>query len=225
MFIRKSDRLLRLSLQFFAEGGAGGEGSTTGDNGGEGVNTNEGNGGASGNPTNNQNPAFDEERLSKLIQSQVDRATADLGKTIAELKKENANLKKQNMTAEDLAKAEREEFEKQKAEVDLQRRQIYAHKAVATAGYGDYAESVVDIILGENDEKTDERLTNFKSIIDKIVAAEVDKTFKEKGRTPNGANNAQESKTENTIAEKLGKARAEQNKQANDILKHYTGGN
>lgn len=167
------------------------------------------------------------EDIQKMIQSTVDQKTADLGKTIAALKKENADLKKANMTAEELQKAEKEEFEKQKAEVELQKRQIFAHKAVATAGYGDNAEAVVDIVLGDTDEKTTERLQNFKSLVDKLVSETVEKTFKANGRVPNGAGNGgadtKETK-ENELAKELGKKAAETAKQSNDILKHYYGG-
>ena len=166
------------------------------------------------------------EAIQKLIQSTVDKKTAEFGKTIAALKKENSDLKKANMTAEEIQKAEREEFENQKAEVALQKRQIFAHRAVATAGYGDNADAVVDIVLGDTDEKTEERLKNFKSLVDKLVAETVDKTFKANGRVPNGAgqNGATDSRKENSIAEQLGKTRAEQQKKANDVLSHYLGG-
>lgn len=170
-------------------------------------------------------PALSSEEIQKMIQSTVDTRTAELGKTIADLKKENLELKKKNMTAEEIQKADKEEFEKQKAEVELQKRQIYAHRIVANAGYGDNAEAVVDIILGDTDDKTKERLDNFKSLVDKLVAETVQKTFKANGRLPNGGNaNGDDTKKETNIAAELGKKKAETQKQSNDILKHYYGG-
>ena len=165
------------------------------------------------------------EAIQKMIQSTVDKKTAELGKTIATLKQENETLKKANMTAEEIQKADKEEFERQKAEVELQKRQIYAHRAVATAGYGDNAEAVVDIVLGDTDEKTDERLKNFKSLIDKIVADKVQQTFKENGRNPNGGGNGSSEENKDTsIAEKIGKNKAETAKKSNEILNYYYGG-
>ena len=180
---------------------------------------------------NNKQQAADtvlsSEAIQKMIQSTVDSKTAELGKTIATLKKENEQLKKANMTAEEIQKADKEEFERQKAEVELQKRQIFAHRAVANAGYGDNAEAVVDIILGETDEKTTERLTNFKALVDKLVSDTVKQTFKDNGRVPNGGGKSGEeaTKKDTSIAEQLGKQKAEQAKNSNDILKHYYGGN
>lgn len=164
------------------------------------------------------------EDIKKIIQQTVDKQTAHFGKKISELTKENETLKRANMTAEQIAQADKEEFERQKAEVEKQKREIHAHRAVAAAGYGSDADAVVDIVLSDTDEKTDERLKNFKSLVDKMVAAQVKATFKANGREPNGAQSTTETKPENNIAEKLGKARAAQAKQSNDILNHYIGG-
>lgn len=176
----------------------------------------------------NKNTALSSEEIQKMIQSSVDAKTASLGKTIADLKKENETLKKANMTAEQIQQADKEEFERQKAEVELGKRQIHAHKVVAAAGYGDNAEAVVEIVLGDTDENTDQKLKNFKSIVDKLVADTVAKTFKENGRNPNGGGNAggseEKDKKDTSLAEKLGKQKADQAKNSNDILKHYYGG-
>ena len=113
--------------------------------------------------------------------------------------------------------------EREKA-LNQQKNLIYAQQAVTKAGFGDDLSAVVDFVMGDSEEKTDERVKNFKTLVDKIVAAQVDKTFKANGRTPNGAGNG-DGKSENSIAEKLGKAKAEQTKKSNDILNHYyTGG-
>ena len=172
-------------------------------------------------------PVLSSEAIQKMIQSTVDSKTAELGKTIATLKKENETLKKANMTAEQLAQADKEEFERQKAEVEFGKRQLHAHKVVAAAGYGDNAEAVVDIILGDTDEATDKRLTDFKSLVDKIVADTVKQTFKDNGRVPNGGNNsgAETKENKNDFAAQLGKRAAERTKQSNEILNHYYGGN
>ena len=215
--------LLTPNLRLFGEDGTGEGGTNDGAGGNTATGTNTDTKGQDG----NKGTVLSSEDIQKMIQSTVDSRTAELGKTIADLKRENADLKKKNMTAEELQKAEKEEFAKQKAEVELQKRQIFAHKAVATAGYGDNAEAVVDIVLGDTDEKTTERLQNFKSLVDKIVAETVEKTFKANGRVPNGAGNGGADTKENKeteFAKELGKKAAETAKQSNDILKHYYGG-
>ena len=223
MLISNTERkLLRLNLQFFGAEGAG-EGGTPA----------AGAPAAEGTPAATETPAADpkaadtvlsSEDIKKIIQQTVDKRTADLGKKISDLTKENETLKRANMTAEQIAQADKEEFEKQKAEVEKQKREIHAHKAVAAAGYGTDADAVVGIVLGDTDEATDKRLNDFKALVDKLVAAKVQETFKANGRTPNGAQTATDTKTENTIAQKLGEARAAKTKQSNDILNHYIGG-
>ena len=219
-------RMLPFNIQFFAEGSAeGGAGNNAENGSGAGENNTQQAAGNAAEAKGRTSNVLSQEEIQKMIQKTADIRTADLGKTIADLKKENAQLKKANMTAEQIQQTEREEFEAQKAEVELQKRQIYAHKAVAAAGYGDNAEAVVDIVLGSTNEITDERLQNFKTLVDKLVAETVQKTFKANGRVPNGGNKGgEETKQENSFVADLGKKAAETAKQSNEILKHYYGG-
>ena len=207
--------MLRLDLQFFGEEG--------GETAGAGNDT----AGAENTSTNNaseEDKGLTPEAIQKMIQSAVDARTADLGKTIATLKKDNAELKKANMTAEEIQKAEREAFEAQKAEVEFQKREIFAHKAVAKAGYvGDDVQAVVDIVLGNSDEETSDKLQKLTAIIDKVAAKKVDSLYAANGRDPKAAHST-DTETVN-IAEKLGAQAAEADKQAQSVLKHYLGGN
>lgn len=217
MLISKSERMLQLNLQFFGEGADGG--TDAGAAGAAG-------GAAGGTDTGAQ--VSEEERISKLVQSQVDRLMAEERKKNAELQKKVDKMTKEKLSDEEIKKLEFEEKEKTLAErektLNQQKNLIYAQQAVTKAGFGDDLSAVVDFVMGDSEEKTDERVKNFKTLVDKIVAAQVDKTFKANGRTPNGAGSAQETKTDNSIAEKLGKAKAEQTKKSNDILSHYYGG-
>ena len=219
MLYSNSERMLRLNLQFF--GAEGGEGGAEG-------------GAPAGTATGTDTPpatdpkAGDDERIAKLVQSQVDRAMAEERKKSADLQKKVDKLTKEKMSAEEIKKLEDEEREKVLAEREKALTQktnlIYAQQAVTKAGFGDDLEAVVDFVMGDSEEKTDERVTAFKSLVDKIVAAQVQATFKANGRSPHGAGSDQDTKPENSIAEKLGKERAAQNKQSNDILNHYIGG-
>lgn len=178
-----------------------------------------------------ENQALSAEEIKKLIQSSTDRATADLGKQIAALKKENADLKKKNMTAEEVKKLEDEEREKTLAarEKDLQDREnrLFAIKAIKEIGLDDGSEramSIVDFVLADKQEDITERVKTFHALVQSIVSAQVDAKFKSIGRTPNGATQSTETKKETSVAETLGKRRAEQAKQSNDVLNMYLGG-
>lgn len=220
MLIRNSERLLRLNLQFFGGEGDGGT-AATGDN-----TATENNTAAETGDDKAKDTVLSSEAIQKMIQSTVDNRTAELGKTIASLKKENEQLKKANMTAEQIAQAEREEFETQKAEVEFQKREIYAHKVVAKAGYsGDDAQSVVDIVLSKTDEETADKLQKFTAIVDKVASQKVDKLYSTNGRDPKASHSNTDGNKTINIAEKLGKQTAEADKQAQDVLQHYLGGN
>lgn len=180
---------------------------------------------------NNENKPLTAEEIKKLIQSSTDRATADLGKQIAALKKENETLKKQNMTAEEAKKFEVEEREKTLAakEKDLLDREnrLFAIKAIKEIGLDDGSEralSLVDFVMAEKQEDITERVKAFNALVQGFVTAQVDAKFKSIGRTPNGSTQSTESKKETTVAETLGKRRAEQAKQSNDVLNMYLGG-
>ena len=175
--------------------------------------------------------ALSADEIKKLIQSSTDRATAELGKQIAALKKENADLKKKNMTAEEVKKLEAEEREKTLAarEKDLQDREnrLFAIKAIKEIGLDDGSErsmAIVDFVMDAEQDKITENVKAFNALVQSIVSAQVDAKYKAIGRTPNGATQSSETKKETTVAETLGKRRAEQAKKSNDVLNMYLGG-
>jgi len=229
--------LLRpLNLQFFAADNGGGDGGTA--TGAAAENTAAATTAAGQSATteqkneqNAENKALSAEDIKKLIQSSTDRATAELGKQIAALKKENSELKKQNMSAEEVKKLEAEEREKTLAarEKDLLDREnrLFAIKAIKEIGLDDGSEralSLVDFVMAEKQEDITERVKAFNALVQGFVSAKVDEKFKSIGRTPNGAAQSAETKKETSVAETLGKRRAEQAKQSNDVLNMYLGG-
>lgn len=178
-----------------------------------------------------ENKTLSAEEIRKLIQSSTDRATAEFGKQIAALKKENEALKKQNMSAEEVKKFEIDEREKTIAakEKDLQDREnrLFALKAIKEIGLDDGSEramSLVDFVLAEKQEDITERVKAFNALVQSFVTAQVDAKFKSIGRTPNGATQTTETKKDASVAETLGKRRAEQAKQSNTVLNYYLGG-
>lgn len=171
------------------------------------------------------------EAIERLLQSKIDKATADLGKTIATLKKENEKLKKDSMTAEEVKQYEMSEKEKTLAakEKDLLDREnrLFAIKAIKEIGLDDGSQrslSLVDFVMADEQDKITERVKAFNDLVQGFVSAKVDEKFKAIGRTPNGAPQGADKKEDTSIAEKLGKKRAEQSKASNDVLNLYLGG-
>lgn len=223
MLISNVERqMLRLNLQFFGEGaeggaeGAEGAGNGAGDNGGNGE---------------GQDNALTQGAIEKLVQSRVDKATADLGKTIATLKKENEKLTKEKMSAEEVKKYEDEQKAKDLADrekaITEKENRYYALNAVLKANIGvdsDVANDVVDLVMGADNTEIDGKIATLTKIVNKLSANKVDGVFKQNGRDPKGSGGGDGGKKDTSVAEKLGQRAADANKQANDILNHYIGG-
>lgn len=215
--------LFRIPMQFFAEGGE--AGTDNADNAADNQTDN--------NADNNaDNKANDTADLDKLVQARADKITAEMGKKNAALQKELDKLKKANKTAEEIKQLEMSEKEKELAErekmlLDKENR-LFALKAIKEAGLDDGSSlslELVDFVIADNEEAITNKVKAFGELVKKFVKSEVDETFKKNGRNPNGgnSNNGADDKGDNSVAEKLGKARAERNQKSNDILKYYTG--
>ena len=216
--------MLKIDLQHFAEPAGGDNG---GDNGGEGNNATDT--GTEGKTDNGG--SLSAEALDKLIQSRVDQKTADLGKKIADLQKENNDLKNAGKSAEEIKKSELAEKDKaltEKEQALLEREnRLYALKAIKEAELDDGGVKSLElaefVIAGATkEEDIDKRVQAFKSLVNSIVEKKVDATFKKHGRNPNGSTGDNKGGETNNIAEKIGKERAERDKQSNDVLSMYT---
>ena len=122
--------------------------------------------------------------LEKKIQQAVDRATNKLGN-------ENKKLRDELLTAEELKQLEDEEKEKDLAEreakVKAAENKLYAIKAIKKAGLDDGSETALDILSlvnASDEESIDTNIKALKALVDKLVKAEVEKTFKSGGRNP-----------------------------------------
>lgn len=129
--------------------------------------------------------------LEKLIQQAVDRATNKLGNDNKRLREELENIKKEKLTAEERAelekKQERDQFERERAEFQMEKNKLYAVKAIKTAGLDDGSDKaleLVNFVLGADEKEIDSRVKAFGELVKKFVAAEVEKTFKDAGRNP-----------------------------------------
>lgn len=221
------DGLMRISMQYFAEGGDTGTGETGADIG---SNADNQDGSAStGNGSNNTNTAD----LDKLVQARADKLTAESGKKIAALQKELDALKKKQMTDDEIKKLEMSQKEEELAErekmiLDRENR-LTAIKAIKAAGLDDGSDmslELVDFVIADNEEAINNKVKAFGNLVKKFVKAEVDKTFKQNGRNPNGGGvgGTDDGKGKNDVADRLGKERAARQKMSNDVLKFYTGG-
>lgn len=132
-----------------------------------------------------------EKLLEKKIQQAVDRATNKLGNDNKALREELEKLRKEKLTAAELKALEDEEKEKNLAEreaaIKAAENKLYAVKAIKKAGLDDGSETALDILSLVNagdTESIDANITALKALVDKLVKAEVEKTFKASGRKP-----------------------------------------
>lgn len=140
----------------------------------------------------NENDNEDDVKLiEKKIQSAVDKAVHKYVRENKDLKNDLEKLRKEKLTAEELQKLEAEEKEKDLAEreaaIKAAENKLYAVKAIKQAGLDDGSETALDILALVNaaDEAAiDTNIKALKALVDKLVKAEVEKTFKNHGRNP-----------------------------------------
>ena len=137
----------------------------------------------------------DADELEKRIQAGVDKVTAKLGKEKADLQKELDRMKKEKLTEEERKALEIKEREDALAarekELSEKTNRLYAIKKIQEAGLNDGSEkslAIVDFVIGADEAAIDANVKAFSELVNKLVAAEVEKKFKENGRNPNGGN-------------------------------------
>lgn len=172
------------------------------------------------------------EAIEKLIQSRVDKITADFGKKNSTLQKELDKMKREKLSEEEVRNLEIANKEKALAEKEqalLEREnKLYAIKAMKEIGLDDGSQQsleLLDFVMGDNEKTIKERVKTFKSLVDRFVTAKVEQTFKANGRVPNGGTSSNGGeKAKNNIAAELGKRAAKTAKKSNEILNYYYGG-
>lgn len=176
--------------------------------------------------TNSQN----ELNIEDLIQRAVDRATNKLGNENKKLRDQNEALKREKLTD-----AERQQLEIADREADIADREaklkekenrLFAIKAIKDAGLDDGSSSaleLVDFVMTDEEETTTARVKAFSALVNKFVSAEVDRTFKSKGRDVDKGGTGKTENLTNNVVENLGKASAERNAAANKVINHYLG--
>ena len=242
----KKDNLLRISMQFFAADGVG-AGDTNANGATGGADTNSAGGdpnstGADNNASGNNQPDNKQtddngdqlSNIEKLIQQAVDRATNKLGNDNKALRNKLEKLQKEKLTEDELKELEiknkEAEIAQREAAILEKENRLYAIKAIKEAGLDDGSDmslQLVDFVIADKTEDIDARVKTFNTLFKAFVKREVDKTFKDSGRNPNGGQQSagDKEKKDNSIAAKLGKVAAETNKQSQTVLNHYLGGN
>lgn len=149
-------------------------------------------------PTTDPEPTteINAELVKKLVQSRVDSLMAAERKEKAELKKKVERLEREKLTEDEIKQLEFEEKEKalEEKERALNERlnREYAQKALREAGLDDGSETafaLVDFVMGADETEIDDKVKSFKELFNKAVSTEVNKRFKDAGRTPQKGTN------------------------------------
>lgn len=138
-------------------------------------------------------PNEPDDELEGKIQRAVDRATNKLGNENKSLREELTKLKNEKLTAEERAALEKKEkeaeLEKRERELLDKENRLYAVKAIKKANLDDGSDSALDLVefvMAEDEERIDTKVKAFSRLVDKLVKAEVERTFKKNGGKPGG---------------------------------------
>lgn len=169
--------------------------------------------------------------LEKLIQKAVDRATNKLGNENKKLRNQLETFKREKLTDDEikeLALKDREaEITDREAKLQEKENRLFAIKAIKEAGLDDGGSTsldLVDFVMSDNEETIVARTKTFAALVNKLVAAKVNQTFKANGRNPEKGGSI-DNGTSSNVAATLGKTVADRNAAANNVLRHYLGGN
>jgi hypothetical protein len=133
--------------------------------------------------------------METIINRAVDRATNKLGNENKRLKAEIDKFRREKLTEREIQEAELADREATLAErerqIKLLENEAYALKAIKKAGLDKGDETAIELakfVVADDETAIDERVTAFKTLVDTIVKAEVEATFKKGGRTPDKGN-------------------------------------
>ena len=134
------------------------------------------------------------EEIQRLVAEAVGKATNRLGNENKQLREENEKLDEQlqgSLSEEERAKheveRERSKLAQREAELSERENRWYALEALKKAGLddgGDRALKLVSLVLGEDSTVIDENVKALGGMVAELVAAKVDKIFKDGGTTP-----------------------------------------
>lgn len=216
---------------FSPEGGSTGGGDTSGNDTGS-VSNNNGDNSGNGSDNSESGNNNDNDNIERLISARVQKAMEKANKDKSELEKQLEKLKREKLTAEEVKKLEDEKKAKDLAEREAalkeKENRYYAVGAIKKAGLDDGSDTalkIVDLVMGGNEDEINTKITALNELVNKIVDSKVNEKFKAAGRNPNSGGSADDrgeaENGRNTVAELLGKSRAEQAKRSKEVLDYY----
>lgn len=174
---------------------------------------------------------YNEDTVKKLISDAISEATKDLIKDRDSLKEQIKELSRKGLTPEQIAELDKKDKEdeqnKREAELTERENRFYALTAIKDAGLdnGDKtALELINLVMGKDQKDIDANVKTLDSLVKRMVRAEVDKTFRDNGRSPESGKGADDEEKKNDIAKKLGQRTAKLNEQARKVLDSYLGG-
>ena len=171
--------------------------------------------------------------LENLIQRAVDRATNKLGNENKKLRGQIDELKKAKLSDDELKQLQIQEKEQEIAEREraLQEKEnrLIAIKAIKEIGLDDGSDaalSLVDFVMADDEDAIKERVKAFDVLVKRFVQSNVDKVFKQNGRTPmkGSSGAAKDDNKSDSVAARIGQNVAKANKAAQSTLDYYLGG-
>lgn len=169
--------------------------------------------------------------IETIVQNAIAAATKGWKTEKETLEAKISELMKKGLTPEQLKELEDKEKEdehnKREAEITDRENRFYALTAIKEAGLDDGGKTaleLIDLVMGKDQNEIDLKVKNLGNLVKKMVAAEVEKTFKDNGRSPESGKGAEGEDKNTDIAKKLGQRTAESNKQARNVLDSYLGG-
>ncbi len=162
--------------------------------------------------------------IEAIVQNAIAEATKGWKTEKESLEAKISELMKKGLIPEQLKELEEKEkaAAQNKREADLTEREnrLYAITAIKKAGLDDGGETaleIIDLVMGKDEKEIDVKVKSLSELVKKMVAAEVDKTFRDNGRSPESGKGADGEEKKNDIAKRLGQRMAKSNEQARKV--------
>lgn len=170
--------------------------------------------------------------IETLIQKAVDRATNKLGNDNKKLREQLNALKKEKLSNDEIKKLELAEKEAdiadREAKLTEKENRLFAIKAIKEAGLDDGSDTaleLVDFVMSDNEDITRTKVKAFSALVNKMVSAKVEETFRSRGRNPEKSGASESGYNANhAVITSLGEMAAERQRESDRVLNYYLGG-
>lgn len=126
------------------------------------------------------------EQIQKMIQSETDKVRTEYSKKVKDLEAEKTALEKEKMTEEEKARFDLEKLQKDLLEKEsaIQNRELTI-KTIDLLKDKELPLEFREFVIGQTEESTITRVESFTKIWNEAIKKEIEKQFKEGGRTVN----------------------------------------